>query len=84
MLDGVYRCGADGGPAFFEAGPPTDDELHALLRTVIDRLMKLLKRVFDIDMRNCPNCGGGELRIIAAMLERPVIEKILSQLGLDP
>ena len=84
VLDGVYRCGADGAPAFFEAGPPTDDELHALLRTVIDRLMKLLKRVFDIDMRNCPNCGGGELRIIAAMLERPVIEKILSQLGLDP
>ena len=44
VLDGVYRCGADGAPAFFEAGPPTDDELHALLRTVIDRLMKLLKR----------------------------------------
>jgi hypothetical protein len=31
-----------------------------------------------------PNCGGGELEIIAAILERPVIEKILSHLGLDP
>jgi hypothetical protein len=31
-----------------------------------------------------PNCGGGELRIIAAILERPVIEKILTHLGLDP
>jgi hypothetical protein len=43
---------------------------------------RLLKRVFD--MQHCPNCGAGELRIIAAILERPVIEKILSQLGLAP
>ena len=45
---------------------------------------RLLKRVFDIDMQHCPHCGGGELKIIAAILERPVIEKILSHLGLDP
>ncbi len=45
---------------------------------------RLRRRVFDIDMRHCPNRGGGELKIIAAMLERAVIEKILSQLGLDP
>jgi hypothetical protein len=45
---------------------------------------RLLKRVFDIDMQHCPNCGGGELKIIAAILERPVIQKILSHLGLDP
>ena len=45
---------------------------------------RLLKRVFDIDTQRCPNCGGGELKIIAAILERPVIEKILSHLGLDP
>ncbi len=35
-------------------------------------------------MQRCPNCGAGELKIIAAVLERPVIEKILSYLGLDP
>jgi hypothetical protein len=35
-------------------------------------------------MQYCPNCGAGELKIIAAILERPVIEKILSHLGLDP
>jgi hypothetical protein len=29
---------------------------------------------FDIDMQHCPNCGAGELKIIAAILERPVIE----------
>ena len=45
---------------------------------------RLLKRVFDIDMQHCPNCGAGELRIIAAVLQRPVIEKILTHLGLDP
>jgi hypothetical protein len=43
----------------------------------------LLKRVFEIDMEHCPNCGG-ELQIIAAILERPVIQKILDHLGLDP
>ncbi len=45
---------------------------------------RLLKRIFDIDMQHCPHCGAGELKIIAAILERPVIEKILSHLGLDP
>ena len=33
--------------------------------------------------QHCPNCGG-EFKIIAAILERPVIEKILTHLGLDP
>jgi hypothetical protein len=45
---------------------------------------RLLKRVFDIEMQHCPNCSAGELKIIAAILERPVIEKILTHLGLDP
>jgi hypothetical protein len=31
-------------------------------------------------MGHCPNCGG-ELKIIAAILEQPVIEKILTHLG---
>jgi hypothetical protein len=45
---------------------------------------RLLKREFDMDMQHCPNCGGGELTIIAAILERPVVEKILTHLGRDP
>ena len=45
---------------------------------------RLLKRVFDIDMHTCPNCGAGELKTIAAIIERPVIERILTHLGLDP
>ena len=45
---------------------------------------RLLKRVFDFDMQHCLNCGAGDLKIIAAILERPVIEKILQHLGLEP
>jgi hypothetical protein len=45
---------------------------------------RLLKRVFDIDLRHCPHCGAGELKIIATILERPAIEKILTHLGIDP
>ena len=33
-------------------------------------------------MAHCPNCGG-KLKIIAAILEPPVIEKILTHLGLQ-
>ena len=44
LLDGVYRCGADGVPTFAKVGGPTDDELHALLQTVMTRLMKMLTR----------------------------------------
>jgi len=42
----------------------------------------LLKRVFEIDLEHCPNCGG-ELKIIAPILVQLVIEKILNQLGLQ-
>ena len=44
VLDGVYRCGVDGAPTFVKVGAPTDDELHALLQTVITRLMRMLTR----------------------------------------
>jgi len=44
--------------------------------------VRLIKRVFEIDMQHCSNCGG-ELKIIAAILEQPVIEKILTHLGLQ-
>ena len=43
---------------------------------------RLLKRVFDPDLEHFTKCGG-ELKIIAAMHERPVIEKILTHLVLQ-
>ena len=42
---------------------------------------QLLKRVFEIDLEHCPNCGG-EPKITAAILNAPVIEKILTHLSL--
>ena len=45
---------------------------------------RLLKRVFAIDTERCPNCGGGELKIFAAILKLQMIGKILIHLGLDP
>ena len=43
---------------------------------------RLLKRVFEIDLEHCPNCGG-EIKIIAVIVEAPVIERILRHLGLQ-
>ena len=42
---------------------------------------RLLKRVFEIALEHCPQCGG-ELKIIAAIGEPAVIAKILTHLGL--
>jgi Putative transposase len=70
VLDGVYRCGADGAPAFVEVGATSDDELHALLQTVIARLMKLLTRrgVLVEDMGQTylaePDADGEEARTL--------------------
>lgn len=43
---------------------------------------RLLKHVFALELEHCPHCGG-ELKIIAAILEQPVIEKIPTHLGLQ-
>ncbi len=42
---------------------------------------RLLKRVFEIDIERCPHCGG-TLRIVATILEKAAITKILDHLGL--
>jgi hypothetical protein len=39
---------------------------------------RLLKRVFDIDIEHCPNCGGS----LKSIEDPPVIVKILAHLGL--
>jgi hypothetical protein len=67
-------------PAERATEPPTD---HAQGQGETPRMSwaRLLKRVFDIDIEHCPNCGGA-LKIIAAIEDPPVIVKILSHLGL--
>ncbi len=52
------------------AAPPAEGEATcAHHRPARLSWAKLLKRVFEIDIEHCPNCGG-ELRIIAAKLEQ--------------
>ena len=43
---------------------------------------RLLRLMFQIDLEHCPNCGG-QLKIVAAILESAVIERILMHLGLQ-
>ena len=69
-------------PTAQEAAPAEYEANCAHHRPVRLSWAKLLKRVFEIDMEHCPNCGG-ELKIIAAILEQPVMEKILTHLGLQ-
>ena len=69
----------------FLLGPDSPDGLAARrhgARHCARARAKLLKRVFELDLEHYPNCGG-ELKIIAAILEQPVIEKILTHLGLQ-
>ena len=51
-------------------------------RSVVDPDVAGIYGVFELDMEHCPKCGG-ERKIIAAILEQPVIEKILAHLGLQ-
>ena len=44
--------------------------------------MARLKRVFAIDLKRCPHCGG-QLRVIAVITEPGVISRILEHMGLD-
>ena len=44
VLDGVYRCDAEGEPVIVEVPAPTDEALQTVLQKVITRLMKLLTR----------------------------------------
>lgn len=60
-----------------QAEPPADGEAScAHHRPVRPSWASLLKHVFGIDLAHCPNCGGA-LKIIAAILEQPVMRRSL-------
>ena len=71
-----------------QATEPACDHAHAQGAPARMSWARLLKRVFDIDIDHCPNCGGN-LKIIAVLTSRraaiedpPVIVRILTHLGL--
>jgi hypothetical protein len=45
------------------------------------RWSDLLKRVFEIDLTQCPDCGGS-VKLVSVVLDRRVIRKILEHVGL--
>ena len=53
---------------------------NAKLRAMVMPQPRLLERGLELDLASFPNCGG-ELKIAAAILEQPVIEKIPTHLG---
>jgi len=76
------RCGIIPGRSL--TANDTSDDLHgaphhsASART---SRVRLLKRVFDIDVQQCPQCGG-TVKTIAAIEDPSVIARILAHLGL--
>ena len=64
------------GPA---QSAPADEDAHGAPARM--GWARLLRRVFDLDLEHCPQCGG-EFKIIAAIEEPAVIVKILTHLGL--
>ena len=61
----------------------TGDGVHTQDGSATGRMRwaQLLKRVFDIDIAHCPQCGG-QLKLIAAIEEPAAIARILTHLGL--
>jgi len=66
------------GPAQ-DTSVPSDEHAHGAPARL--GWARLLKRVFDLDLEHCPQCGG-DLKIIAAIEEPALIAKILTHLGL--
>jgi hypothetical protein len=63
------------------AAASDESEIASARPTRPKRWAELLARVFDIDMKNCPDCGGS-WKIIAAILEPHAITSILTCLDL--
>ncbi len=72
------RAAIEPGPAQ-NTSVPADEHAHDAPARM--GWARLLKRVFDLDLEHCPQCGG-EFRIIAAIEEPAVIVRILTHLGL--
>jgi hypothetical protein len=63
-----------------KVGPPAPDADDQPSNSRIS-WARLLKRVFNIDLQTCHLCSG-QMKIIAAIEDPPIIKKILEHLGL--
>lgn len=45
---------------------------------------QLRTRAFGLELQHSWSCGSRELKSIAAIVDRPAIEKIVAHVGLDP
>jgi len=59
--------------------PGTQDELSAARQRAPMTWMQRLRRVFDIDISQCPRCGAA-LRVLAVITEPRVIAAILEHI----
>jgi hypothetical protein len=67
-------------PAERAVAPPTD---HASAQGETPRMSwaRLLKRVFDIDVEHCPNCGGAlnrKFQLSLRQLTRSLVKRYIS------
>ena len=85
MGGGLHLPDRPGAPGGAPVNTPSAAEIHAEAPhpSAPARLgwARLLKRVFDIDIEQCPQCGG-TLTILATIEDPSVIAKILTHLGL--
>ena len=82
LCNTACSASSDGVPTFVEVSAPTDDELHALLHTVITRLMKMLTRhgVLIEEMGQIyladPNADGDEARTLRPLQAAAITYRI--------
>ena len=82
LVTPVLQVVQRGRPTFVETGEPTDDQVHALLQTLIARLMKMLTRrgVLVQDMGQTwlaePDADGEEARTLRPLQAAAVTYRI--------
>jgi AcrR family transcriptional regulator len=59
--------------------PPVAEPVSLALREARRRWAELLQQIFEVDRLRCPTCGA-EMRIVAFITERAVIDRILDHL----
>ena len=73
-ISGVQPMGSSSVKAIDDSQDRTPDERRASMNWA-----QRLKRVFDIDVETCAQCGGG-VKVIACIEDPVVIKKILDHL----